>query len=75
MTVGGDERLGTPGIAADVVLPRMGLKVDGGEDDAEGEYDEDNQGGEDPHLVGADEATGSLEDTVGIKQEGKQSEG
>jgi len=60
MTMGGDERLVVPGVAADMVLSRMGRKVDGGEDDAEGEYDEDNQGGEDPYLVCADEAAGSF---------------
>lgn len=41
MTVGGEKRLATLGIAADMVFLRIGRKLDGGEDDAEGEYDED----------------------------------
>jgi len=64
MAVGGDEGLGVGGVAADVVLARAGWEVDGGEDDAEGEDDEDDQGGEDAHLVGADEAPRSLEGSV-----------
>ena len=64
MAVGGDEGLGAGRVAADVVLARAGWEVDGGEDDAEGEDDENDQGGEDAHLVGADETPGSLEGSV-----------
>ena len=59
----GDEGLGAWRFAADVVLARVGRDVDGGEDYAEGEDDQDDQGGEDAHLVGADEAAGALEES------------
>jgi hypothetical protein len=71
MAVGDDEGLGSGGVAADVVLARVGWEVDGGEDDAECEDDEDDEGGEDAHLIGADKAARALEDSVGgVNREG-----
>lgn len=64
MAVGGNERFRAWGVTSDVMLVRAGWQMDSGEDDAEGEDDENDQGGEHTHSVGADEAPGPLKYSV-----------